>query len=100
MKLKSLFLALLVMLSGVVMAQVNSGKVYRIVNSKYGTVITASPVEHKLRCVEKGTADDYQQMWEFTYDADKDKYSITINNHKIGIYNTIKYVHIKQQSFG
>ena len=58
------------------MAQVNSGKVYRIVNSKYGTVVTASPIEHKLRCVEKGAADDYQQMWEFTYDADKDKYSI------------------------
>lgn len=32
--------------------------------------------------------------------GDKDKYYITINNHKIGIYNTIKYVYIKQQSFG
>ena len=44
MKLKSLFLALLVMAAGVVTAQVESGKVYRIVSSKYETVITASPL--------------------------------------------------------
>ena len=59
-------MALLVMLSGVAMAQVQSGKVYRIVSGKYGTVITESLVEHTLSCVTKGGDTDYQQMWEFT----------------------------------
>ena len=76
MKLKSLFLALLVMFSGVVMAQVSSGKVYRIVSSKYETVITASPITNALSCVTKGGNTDYQQMWEFTLDEASGKYSI------------------------
>ncbi len=75
MKLKSLFLAMLVMLAGVVMAQVESGKVYRIVSSKYETVITASPITHALSCVSKGGETDYQQMWEFTLE-ENGKYSI------------------------
>ena len=76
MKLKSLFMALLVMLSGVAMAQVQSGKVYRIVSGKYGTVITESLVEHTLSCVTKGGDTDYQQMWEFTQN-EKGKYVIS-----------------------
>ena len=76
MKLKSLFLALLVMSAGVVMAQVESGKVYRIVSSKYETVITASPITNKLSCVTPGSADDYQQMWEFEYSETSGKYTI------------------------
>ncbi|MBR4989314.1 MAG: M60 family metallopeptidase [Bacteroidaceae bacterium] len=76
MRLKSLFLTLLVMLSGVAMAQVESGKVYRIVSSKYNTVITASPITSKLTCVSKGSEADYQQMWEFTLDANTGKYYI------------------------
>ena len=74
MKLKSLLLTLLVMFSAVAMAQVESGKVYRIVSSKYGTVITASPISHALSCVTKGSETDYQQMWEFT--ENNGKYSI------------------------
>ena len=58
------------------MAQVNSGKVYRIVNSKYGTVITASPVTNKLACVAKGEATDYQQLWEFVLDDTGEKFVI------------------------
>ena len=76
MKLKSLFLALLVMSAGVVTAQVESGKVYRIVSSKYETVITASPITNKLSCVTKGSAEDYQQMWEFEYSETSEKYTI------------------------
>ena len=76
MKLKSLFLALLVMSAGVVMAQVESGKVYRIVSSKYETVITASPITNKLSCVTPGSAEDYQQMWEFEYSETSGKYTI------------------------
>ncbi|MBQ2289897.1 MAG: M60 family metallopeptidase, partial [Bacteroidaceae bacterium] len=76
MKLKSLFLALLVMFAGVATAQVESGKVYRIVSSKYRTVITASPITNKLSCVSAGGETDYQQMWEFTLDETTGKYCI------------------------
>ena len=78
MKLKSLFLTLLVMLSSVVMAQVESGKVYRIVSSKYGTVITANPLSHKLTCVTKGDDSDYQQMWKFESDNDGKFYIMNV----------------------
>ncbi len=76
MKLKSLFLTLLVMFAGVTAAQVESGKVYRIVSSKYNTVITASPITNKLSCVSAGNETDYQQMWEFTLNETTGKYSI------------------------
>lgn len=75
MKLKSLFLAVLVLFSCAVMAQVESGKVYRIVSGKYGTVITSSLVDHTLSCVAEGSGEDYQQMWQFTLE-DNGKYSI------------------------
>ena len=75
MKQKSLILTLLVLLSTVAMAQVQSGKVYRIVNSKYETVISASPISNKLSCVTEGTATDYQQMWKITATEDG-KYTI------------------------
>ena len=67
---------MLVMFSGVVMAQVESGKVYRIVSSKYETVITASPITNALSCVTKGTETDYPQMWEFVLDEASGKYAI------------------------
>ena len=53
------------MVSSVAMAQVEDGKAYRIVNGKYGTVISASPITHQLNCVAEGTDTDYQQMWMF-----------------------------------
>ena len=64
------------MFAGVATAQVESGKVYRIVSSKYKTVITASPITNKLSCVSAGTETDYQQMWEFTLDETTGKYCI------------------------
>lgn len=76
MKLKSLFLTLLVMFACVATAQVESGKVYRIVSSKYRTVITASPITNSLSCVSAGSETDYQQMWEFTLDETTGKYCI------------------------
>ena len=68
-------MTLLVMFATVLMAQVESGKVYRIVNGKYGTVISANPHSHKLACVTEGTAEDYQQMWKFEV-TENGKYTI------------------------
>ena len=65
MKLKSLLLSLLIMVTTVAVAQVEGEKAYRIVNSQYGTVITESLTTHQLVCVTSGSATDYQQMWMF-----------------------------------
>ena len=65
MKLKSLFLSLFIMVATVAIAQVEAGKVYRIVNGKYGTVISENPIENKLTCASAGSEADYQQMWQF-----------------------------------
>lgn len=80
---------MLVMLSGVVMAQVESGKVYRIVSGKYGTVITSSLAEHTLSCVEEGGSTDYQQMWQFTQE----------NNGKFSIKNVFTGRYIQHQEY-
>ena len=71
MKLKSLLLSLLlIMVTTVASAQVEDGKAYRIVNGKYGTVISASPITHELSCVAEGVDTDYQQMWLFEKQSD------------------------------
>ena len=70
MKLKSLLTAFFVMLTTFAMAQVEDGKVYRIVSAKYGTVVSESPITHKLSCTSKGTETEYQEMWKFTAAAD------------------------------
>lgn len=85
MKLKSLFLTLLVMAFGAVNAQVTSGKVYRIFNAKYENVITESLLSHKLSCVKPGGKADYQEMWKITLEEDG-KYSI------MNVY-THRYIH-------
>ena len=64
------------MVTTVAFAQVEDGKAYRIVNGKYGTVISASPITHELSCVAEGVDTDYQQMWEFTLDETTGKYCI------------------------
>lgn len=87
MKLKSLFLTLLVMFASVAMAQVETGKVYRIVSAKYGTVISANPITNKLTCVSKGTESDYQQMWKFT----------ATNNGKYYIQNLFSQRYIQNE---
>ena len=75
MKLKSLLTAFLVMLATFAMAQVEDGKVYRIVSAKYGTVMSESPILHTLSCASKGTATDYHEMWMFNA-ADDGKFTI------------------------
>ena len=65
MKLKSLLTAFLVMLATFAMAQVEDGKVYRIVSAKYGTVMSESPILHTLSCATKGSETDYNEMWKF-----------------------------------
>lgn len=66
MKLKSLLTAFLVMLTTFAMAQVENGKVYRIVSSKYGSVMSESPIMNTLSCAPKGDEKSYQEMWKFT----------------------------------
>ena len=70
MKLKSLLTAFLVMLATFAMAQVEDGKVYRIVSAKYGTVVSESPILHTLSCASKGAATDYHEMWQFNAAGD------------------------------
>ena len=70
MKLKSLLTAFLVMLATFAMAQVEDGKVYRIVSAKYGTVMSESPILHTLSCASKGAATDYHEMWQFNAAGD------------------------------
>ena len=75
MKLKTLLTAFFVMLATFAVAQVEDGKVYRIVSAKYGTVMSESPILHTLSCASKGTATDYHEMWKFTAVGD-DKFAI------------------------
>ena len=56
-------------------AQVEDGKVYRIVSAKYGTVMSESPILHTLSCASKGSATDYHEMWKFNAAGDG-KYTI------------------------
>ena len=63
------------MLATFAMAQVEDGKVYRIVSAKYGTVMSESPILHTLSCASKGTATDYHEMWQFDA-TDDGKYTI------------------------
>ena len=75
MKLKSLLTAFLVMLATFAFAQVEDGKIYRIVSAKYGTVMSESPILHTLSCASKGTETDYHEMWKFNAAGDG-KYTI------------------------
>ena len=75
MKLKSLLTAFLVMLATFAFAQVEDGKIYRIVSAKYGTVMSESPILHTLSCATKGTETDYHEMWKFNAAGDG-KYTI------------------------
>ena len=70
MKLKTLLTAFLVMLAAFATAQVEDGKIYRIVSAKYGTVMSESPILHTLSCATKGTATDYHEMWKFNAAGD------------------------------
>ena len=75
MKLKTLLTAFLVMLATFATAQVEDGKIYRIVSAKYGTVVSESPILHTLSCASKGTDTDYHEMWKFNA-VDDGKFTI------------------------
>lgn len=70
MKIKSLLLTLLVMLSTASYSQVENGKVYRIISGKYGTAVSESPILHTLSCASPGGETDYHEMWKFTETED------------------------------
>ena len=75
MKIKTLLTAFLVMLATFATAQVEDGKIYRIVSAKYGTVVSESPILHTLSCATKGTDTDYHEMWKFNA-VDDGKFTI------------------------
>ncbi|MBQ8365772.1 MAG: M60 family metallopeptidase [Bacteroidaceae bacterium] len=79
MKIRTLLTTLLVMFATVATtAQIESGKVYRIVNKMYGTVAAESAVNNTVNCENKGTNTDWQQLWIIT-DAGLSSY-YTIQN--------------------
>lgn len=57
-------------------AQVESGKVYRMVNKLYGTVAAESAVNNTVNCEAIGTNTDWQQMWIITETATEGLYTI------------------------
>lgn len=57
-------------------AQIESGKVYRLVNKLYGTVASESAVNHTINCENAGTNNDWQQMWIITETATESMYTI------------------------
>lgn len=59
-----------------VTAQIESGKVYRMVNKLYGTVAAESAVRNTINCEEIGTNEDWQQMWIITETATESMYTI------------------------
>ena len=80
MKIKTLLSTLLVMFAAVsVTAQIESGKVYRMVNKMYGTVAAESAVNNNINCEKRGTKTDWQQMWLITEAAPSSSY-YTIQN--------------------
>lgn len=77
MKIRTLLTALLVMFAAVATtAQVESGKVYRMVNKLYGTVAAESAVNNTINCEAIGTNTDWQQMWIITEAAIEGMYTI------------------------
>lgn len=58
------------------MAQVESGKVYRIVNKLYGTVAYENIGNHTIGCNDSGTSTDYNQMWIITETSVASRYTI------------------------
>ena len=77
MKIKTLLSTLLVMFAAVsVTAQIESGKVYRMVNKLYGTVAAESAVNNTINCEKRGTSSDWQQLWIITETATESLYTI------------------------
>lgn len=59
-----------------VTAQIESGKVYRMVNKLYGTVAAESAVNNTINCEKRGTSSDWQQLWIITETATESLYTI------------------------
>ncbi len=78
------------MLATFAFAQVEDGKVYRIVSAKYGTVISESPILHTLSCASKGAATDYHEMWLFNAAGDG-KFTIkNVYTQRYVQYNSVR----------
>ncbi len=58
------------------MAQIESGKVYRIVNLNYGTAASEKFVDNTVSCNSIGSKSDYNQLWIITETATEGKYTI------------------------
>lgn len=85
MKIKALLLTLLVMFATIAAtAQVESGKVYRIVNKLYGSYVYESVVDNTVKCSSKSTSTDYNQLWTITETSVEGNY--TIKNLYTGRY--------------
>ncbi len=88
MKLKSLFLAMLAAVATFATAQVENGKIYRIVSAKYGTVVSEAPIAHTLSCAAESDNTGYNEMWKF----------IATDNGKFLIQNVYTQRYIKNES--
>lgn len=85
MKKRTLLSALAMLLVSVAtMAQVESGKVYRIVNKMYGSYAYESAVDNTIRCSASGTSTDYNQFWIVTETSVESNY--TLQNVYTGRY--------------
>ena len=77
MKIKTLLLSLLLTVSAMAAtAQVESGKVYRIINKLYGTTAFEKVADHTVGCAKVGTITDYNQLWIITETAVESCYTI------------------------
>ena len=77
MKTKTLLTTLLVMFATIAAtAQVESGKVYRIVNKLYGTVAFEKVADHTVNCKKAGSSTDYNQMWIIKETSIASRYTI------------------------
>ena len=64
------------MLATFATAQVESGKVYRIVNKMYGTAAFERVADNTVNCKKIGSSTDYNQMWIITETSIASRYTI------------------------
>ncbi len=110
MKLRTLLLTFVAMLTSVAaMAQITSGNVYRIVNLSYETVASEQLGNNAVSCSNKGTIEDYEQLWKITESANGSytfqnvftKRYLKFNNNRNGVFTTTttpNYLYIADNS--
>lgn len=86
------------------MAQIESGKVYRIVNLNYGTVASEKFVDNTVSCNSVGSKSDYNQLWIITETAVEGKYTIqnvfTGRNLHFNQYTNQKFYTVVDETYG